>query len=940
MAYTGYLIVTYLDVNPKSPTFNTTKEERVYDTQHCSGDTANWEVVSRYCELSGGSNTGYYIVTEMDTNLDSPTYGETRDTKTYNTTNCPVPTSTADWVIIDNSMYCEIKKFPSGVSGETGNLKFMMKDENPSSPTYNQIVESSMTESDWTVDLEERFGEFPCEGVDTEPEVEPISEACVMTICDGVSTTNGKKRVFGIDKNLYSDTYLQSVETIVTDTTTCPDNCTAPSYVFTWSDGTTARTNNLAYSAQTINVAVVSTKDGNAHTFTVESGSATIVGQSIMVSVTENSSTTESKTSYVTLKQNNSNKTIMLTIVQAAAPSYIFTWSDGTTAKTSNVSHSAQTLSFGVVSSRGGTAQEWSVYSGTATKTLTGITVSLTENTSSSSTKTTSITLKQTNSNKTISIDIVQAAAPSYVFQFSDGTTAKTDTVSHSASTILHTVTSTKNGIGIGYEIEESCAWLTATSGANVTITTTQNTSLSARTCNVTLRQAESDKTITVSVTQQGKPTIRAYAASDKYLIDGTSATTFTVHYWGTSNDTIITSDVTLEAVALDAGESALTYTEVSSGNDGKLYKVFSVQPNDINKIRYAKFRAKYGDTYSNVITIKQSGVDQTVLPDFDFLTFTFTWTENDGKDFDTATFVKGSNLPIISGKTLDEMPVGYGCNGSSSIYSAATKVYLQHGGDNMKSGNECALVNWKTICDHDFISEGITTLYCELWGNWYNEYVDGNCSATFKTYKGEGMKHGTDENPFIFVPSGNTQLVTEMTVSGHVRAFSSSNASQRRNSPTGDESGYYSHVASLEYDIASKTAFFTNMMTTPTGRNLRGYGIVDGVLQTGGNGENLPIRYVTYDASAQSGSLIFSNFQNVINGVTYNATGYEVDIKYYAKDGHPLQEGYATASINGNTLSWHLDANPTGERREADIILRGLQTDRPIAYRVECTQS
>ena len=397
---------------------------------------------------------------------------------------------------------------------------------------------------------------------------------------------------------------------------------------------------------------------------------------------------------------------------------------------------------------------------------------------------------------------------------------------------------------------------------------------------------------------------------------------------------------MTLEAVALDAGESALTYTEVSSGNDGKLYKVFSIQPNDINKIRYAKFRAKYGDTYSSVITIKQSGVDQTVLPDFDFLTFTFTWTDNDGKDFDTATFVKGSNLPIISGKTLDEMPVGYGCNGSSSIYSAATKVYLQHGGDNMKSGNECALVNWKTICDHDFISEGITTLYCELWGNWYNEYVDGNCSATFKTYKGEGMKHGTDENPFIFVPSGNTELVTEMTVSGHVRAFSSSNASQRRNSPTGDESGYYSHVASLEYDIASKTAFFTNMMTTPTGRNLRGYGIVDGVLQTGGNGENLAIRYVTYDASAQSGSLIFSNFQNVINGVTYNATGYEVDIKYYAKDGHPLQEGYATASINGNTLSWHLDANPTGERREADIILRGLQTDRPIAYRVECTQS
>ena len=92
MALTGYRITKYLDVNPQSPTFNTTREERVYDAQHCSGDVANWEVVTSYCELSGGSRTGYYITTEMDTNLDSPTYGETRDTRTYNTTRCPLQT--------------------------------------------------------------------------------------------------------------------------------------------------------------------------------------------------------------------------------------------------------------------------------------------------------------------------------------------------------------------------------------------------------------------------------------------------------------------------------------------------------------------------------------------------------------------------------------------------------------------------------------------------------------------------------------------------------------------------------------------------------------------------------------------------------------------------------------------------------------------------------
>ena len=660
MAKTGYKIITYLDVNPNSPTFNTTRTERVQDTLNCSDGGADWQPLSTYCELDeDGFNTGYFITTEMDVNIDSPTYGQVRSTKTRNLLMCPLRSTEAEWALMNEESYCETQVFPSGLEGETGRFICTFIDENDASPTFNETMTSALTEADWTEEYIENYGEFPCEAVDTEPQVEVITSNCVLEVGeDGQLHTNGYEEVTGIDRNPYSMSYLSAV------------------------------------------------------TFTREN--------------------------------------------------------------------------------------------------------------------------------------------------------------------------------------EEKCP--------------------------------------------RKQTIINVYAESDKYLIEGESATTFTIHYWATVDGVITLTDLTLEAVPLEEDETAFTYTQISTGNDGKLYKTFSAQANDVNIQKVAKFKARYKDLYSEVIEIKQSGVDQKVLPDFDYLTFTFNWTNEDGKDLDTATFVLGSHLPIED-KTLDVLPVGFGCMGGRAAYSAATSQYLQHGGDNTQSGNECALVNWKTICDHDYITEGITTLYCELYGNWYNEYQNGNCSITFKTYKGDGMQHGTEGNPYIFVPTGNTQLVSEMTVSGHVQAFSTTNASARYQSPSGDEKGYYSHVATLEYDIKSKSAFFTNRMTTPSGRNLRSYGTVDGTAIVGGNSDNLGKAEFNYTASAQSGSLSFSNFYNIANGLRSDATAYEVEIKYYALDGHQLQEGYATATISNGVLSWTLEANSTGERREVDFILKGIQSMRNILYRIECIQ-
>ena len=130
MAKTGYKIITYIDVNPQSPTFNTTKEERELDSE-CDAATSSWEVVSSYCEVDdNGANTGFYITTEMDTNIDSPTYGQTRENKEYNVVQYQLASTEPQWAVNEEDSYCEVQKFPSGLEGNTGRYIVSMTDEN------------------------------------------------------------------------------------------------------------------------------------------------------------------------------------------------------------------------------------------------------------------------------------------------------------------------------------------------------------------------------------------------------------------------------------------------------------------------------------------------------------------------------------------------------------------------------------------------------------------------------------------------------------------------------------------------------------------------------------------------------------------------------------------------------------------------------------------
>lgn len=227
MAYSGYKIITYIDVNPQSPTFNTTRTERVSDTSMCPAPSSDWQQVSSHCEVdSRGMNTGYFIVTSMDMNLNSPTYGQTRETRTQNLLLCRPQGTSPKWSINEESSYCQTKIYqPSQVEGETGVFMASLTDDNRFSPTFGQRIESALTESDWNDGFREAFGDFPCKAPDTSPQVEEVSYACVLSeTSDGQLLKTGEVDVTGIDKNVYSPTYLQSTTVRKEDYDRCPPN--------------------------------------------------------------------------------------------------------------------------------------------------------------------------------------------------------------------------------------------------------------------------------------------------------------------------------------------------------------------------------------------------------------------------------------------------------------------------------------------------------------------------------------------------------------------------------------------------------------------------------------------------------------------------------------------------------------------------------------------
>lgn len=111
--YTGYKLVTRIDTNVYSSTYTGVAETvRVQDTTMCPAvdTTPNWIEISRQCELTVNSvnvhqRTGYLLITYKDVNSASATYNQTQVTKVYDTESCPTGTVVGGTITIYFTIY-------------------------------------------------------------------------------------------------------------------------------------------------------------------------------------------------------------------------------------------------------------------------------------------------------------------------------------------------------------------------------------------------------------------------------------------------------------------------------------------------------------------------------------------------------------------------------------------------------------------------------------------------------------------------------------------------------------------------------------------------------------------------------------------------------------------------------------------------------------------
>lgn len=236
---------------------------------------------------------------------------------------------------------------------------------------------------------------------------------------------------------------------------------------------------------------------------------------SMTFTVASNSSTS-SRTANIYFEQDESGKRDYARVTQAEATppadTYVFTWEDGSTSDVSasfpwDFSANGTAANIPVVSTKNGSSQSWSMSSKpswiTTSTTSSKVTISASDN--SGSARSGTIVLTQSGSNKTLRINVTQAAKPAenvYVFTI----TPNTYDVSYSGVSFIPKTVSTKNGSKIGYSLTSGeTDWVVVTIDSKVIVEILKNTTSSTRSTTLVFTQNESGKTQSIKITQSGQ---------------------------------------------------------------------------------------------------------------------------------------------------------------------------------------------------------------------------------------------------------------------------------------------------------------------------------------------------------------------------------------------------------------------------------------------------
>lgn len=238
---------------------------------------------------------------------------------------------------------------------------------------------------------------------------------------------------------------------------------------------------------------------------------------SMTFTVASNSSTS-SRTANIYFEQDESGERDYARVTQAGATlpadTYVFTWEGGSTSDVSasfpwDFSANGTAANIPVVSTKNGSSQSWSMSSKpswiTTSTTSSKVTISASDN--SGSARSGTIVLTQSGSNKTLRINVTQAAKPAenvYVFTITPNTYDVP--YNNSGASFIPRTVSTKNGSKIGYSLTSGeTDWVVVTIDSKVAVEILKNTTSSTRSTTLVFTQNESGKTQSIKITQSGQ---------------------------------------------------------------------------------------------------------------------------------------------------------------------------------------------------------------------------------------------------------------------------------------------------------------------------------------------------------------------------------------------------------------------------------------------------
>lgn len=222
----------------------------------------------------------------------------------------------------------------------------------------------------------------------------------------------------------------------------------------------------------------------------------------------------------------------------------------------------------------------------------------------------------------------------------------------------------------------------------------------------------------------------------------------------------------------------------------------------------------------SILIEFKQYGDGSIFIPAFDYLVVRYFWGATEGDDLDTVTVIsallKTDGTPL-TGEALTKYPYvdnGVGWNHGTTItgdadtnrnnnrvVSGASGVYLEHAGDNTDAGNECVYLNFKNLTDEEsvrkMLNDGVSKIRIDLYGNWYNQKLNGRLDVSLLAYINGDMKDDPSDT-YNFVNVNGTEVLNTMT-NARVCTQGSGRQTQYKTQ--------YTHIGYVDYNIKDKSA-------------------------------------------------------------------------------------------------------------------------------------